>query len=357
MIHNYRWRLGLAAGEPKYDELEKRLAKFPVITVPTITLEGDANGAPHPDPSAYAKKFSGKYAHRLIEGGIGHNLPQEARRPLLKPWSTSTVPLEVDSTDHQRSTQRQQPRRRNDDCSRGKQHGAGKVTPRSGSTSHRTRAAVVTARPSGSTPATHPEGTAGKGGADRRLDVYVHQLAAHPSVRPRVGREVQEQGLVVIGVHTPEFPFEKNIENVRQPPEACASTIRSRSTTTTRYGAHSTTLLAGALFRRCAGRIRHHQFGEGELRAIGSDHSATADRGGKISVDHDLVAADAHGSEAAADWRNLSPRKTISAASGPELRRLPAVRLWPGVGSTPPPPLLRLNHWALSASGRWGRCP
>jgi pimeloyl-ACP methyl ester carboxylesterase len=77
-IHNYRWRLGLAEGEPKYDELEKRLAASPVISVPTITLEGDANGAPHPDPSTYAKKFSGKYSHRLIEGGIGHNLPQEA---------------------------------------------------------------------------------------------------------------------------------------------------------------------------------------------------------------------------------------------------------------------------------------
>jgi pimeloyl-ACP methyl ester carboxylesterase len=78
VIHNYRWRLGLAQGEPKYDDLEKRLAESPLITVPTITLEGDANGAPHPDPSAYAKKFSGKYSHRLIEGGIGHNLPQEA---------------------------------------------------------------------------------------------------------------------------------------------------------------------------------------------------------------------------------------------------------------------------------------
>ena len=78
MIHNYRWRLGLADGEAKYDDLEKRLAEAPVITVPTITLEGDANGAPHPDPSAYAGKFSGKYLHRLITGGIGHNLPQEA---------------------------------------------------------------------------------------------------------------------------------------------------------------------------------------------------------------------------------------------------------------------------------------
>ena len=78
VIHNYRWRLGLADGEPKYDDLERRLAESPVITVPTITLEGDANGAPHPDPSVYAKKFSGRYSHRLIEGGIGHNLPQEA---------------------------------------------------------------------------------------------------------------------------------------------------------------------------------------------------------------------------------------------------------------------------------------
>jgi pimeloyl-ACP methyl ester carboxylesterase len=77
-IHNYRWRLDLAEGESKYDDLEKRLAEGPVITVPTITLEGDANGAPHPDASSYAKKFSGKYAHRIIEGGIGHNLPQEA---------------------------------------------------------------------------------------------------------------------------------------------------------------------------------------------------------------------------------------------------------------------------------------
>jgi pimeloyl-ACP methyl ester carboxylesterase len=78
VIHNYRWRLGLAQGETKYDELEKRLAAGPTITVPTITLEGDANGAPHPEPDSYARKFSGKYAHRTTEGGVGHNLPQEA---------------------------------------------------------------------------------------------------------------------------------------------------------------------------------------------------------------------------------------------------------------------------------------
>jgi pimeloyl-ACP methyl ester carboxylesterase len=77
-IHNYRWRLDLAEGEQKYADADKRLADGPVISVPTITMEGDANGAPHPEPSAYAKKFSGKYSHRTIKGGIGHNLPQEA---------------------------------------------------------------------------------------------------------------------------------------------------------------------------------------------------------------------------------------------------------------------------------------
>jgi pimeloyl-ACP methyl ester carboxylesterase len=78
VVHNYRWRLGLAAGESEYDKFEKQLAEAPVIHTPTITLEGDANGAPHPESSAYAKKFSGKYSHKLITGGIGHNLPQEA---------------------------------------------------------------------------------------------------------------------------------------------------------------------------------------------------------------------------------------------------------------------------------------
>jgi pimeloyl-ACP methyl ester carboxylesterase len=83
-IHNYRWRLALVQGEPTYDDLEKRLAESPVITVPTITMEGDANGAPHPDPSSYARKFSGKYEHRDIKGGIGHNLPQEAPEAFAK---------------------------------------------------------------------------------------------------------------------------------------------------------------------------------------------------------------------------------------------------------------------------------
>jgi pimeloyl-ACP methyl ester carboxylesterase len=91
VIHNYRWRLGIAQGEPQYADLEKRLAEAPVVTVPTITLEGDANGAPHPDPSSYAKKFSGGYTHRLVSGGIGHNLPQEA------PKAFADAIVEVDS--------------------------------------------------------------------------------------------------------------------------------------------------------------------------------------------------------------------------------------------------------------------
>lgn len=84
VVHNYRWRLGLAEGEAKYDGVEKRLAAAPAITVPTITMEGDANGAPHPQPNAYRGKFTGKYEHRTISGGIGHNLPQEAPRDFAK---------------------------------------------------------------------------------------------------------------------------------------------------------------------------------------------------------------------------------------------------------------------------------
>jgi hypothetical protein len=84
VIHSYRWRLSLAEGEQQYDDLERRLALAPVISVPTITLEGDANGAPHPEPGDYAKKFSGRYEHRTIEGGVGHNLPQEAPQAFAK---------------------------------------------------------------------------------------------------------------------------------------------------------------------------------------------------------------------------------------------------------------------------------
>jgi pimeloyl-ACP methyl ester carboxylesterase len=77
-VHNYRWRLGLAQGESKYDDIEAKVAASPLVSVPTITLEGDANGAPHPEPELYASKFTGKYEHRSLSGGIGHNLPQEA---------------------------------------------------------------------------------------------------------------------------------------------------------------------------------------------------------------------------------------------------------------------------------------
>jgi pimeloyl-ACP methyl ester carboxylesterase len=91
VIHNYRWRLGLAEGESTYDTLERRLAAGPVIAVPTITLEGDANGAPHPPPAAYAAKFSGRYVHRNVTGGIGHNLPQEA------PQAFAAAVIDVDA--------------------------------------------------------------------------------------------------------------------------------------------------------------------------------------------------------------------------------------------------------------------
>lgn len=92
VIHNYRWRLGQAEGERKYDDLERRLAQGPLISVPTITLEGEASGAPHPDPSSYATKFSGKYVHRTITGGVGHNLPQEG------PQAFADAGIEVDGS-------------------------------------------------------------------------------------------------------------------------------------------------------------------------------------------------------------------------------------------------------------------
>ena len=84
VIHNYRWRLSVAEGERKYDDFERRLAQGPLINVPSLTLESDANGAPHPDPAVYAKKFTGKYEHRTITGGVGHNLPQEAPQAFAK---------------------------------------------------------------------------------------------------------------------------------------------------------------------------------------------------------------------------------------------------------------------------------
>jgi pimeloyl-ACP methyl ester carboxylesterase len=102
VIHNYRWRLGLAEGEAKYDELERRLAASPTITIPTITLEGDANGAPHPDASAYAAKFTGKYEHRVITPGIGHNLPQEA------PAAFAQAIIDIDRYSHSTQPRRKQ---------------------------------------------------------------------------------------------------------------------------------------------------------------------------------------------------------------------------------------------------------
>ena len=84
MVHNYRWRLGLETGEAQFDALEATLAKAPTISVPTVTLQGDADEAPHPDSIVYAAKFSGPYSHRVITGGVGHNLPQEAPRAFAK---------------------------------------------------------------------------------------------------------------------------------------------------------------------------------------------------------------------------------------------------------------------------------
>ena len=88
VIHNYRWRLSLANSEPQYDQLEQRLFTMPVITVPTITIASDFDGAAA-DGSSYRNKFTGKYAHRVLTG-IGHNVPQEA------PEDFANAVIEVD---------------------------------------------------------------------------------------------------------------------------------------------------------------------------------------------------------------------------------------------------------------------
>jgi hypothetical protein len=95
VVHNYRRRLGLAESEPQYDDMERRLAPATAIAAPTITLEGGANGAPHPDPAAYAGKFAGNYQHRLVSGGVGHNLPQEAPSSFARPSPRSPMPERV----------------------------------------------------------------------------------------------------------------------------------------------------------------------------------------------------------------------------------------------------------------------
>ncbi|MDT0542890.1 MULTISPECIES: alpha/beta fold hydrolase [Streptomyces] len=91
VIHNYRWRLGLATGDPRYDGLEERLARRPVIGVPTVTLDGERDPfTPAGDGAMYRDKFSGPYAHRTLKG-IGHNVPQEA------PEAFAEAVLEADS--------------------------------------------------------------------------------------------------------------------------------------------------------------------------------------------------------------------------------------------------------------------
>jgi pimeloyl-ACP methyl ester carboxylesterase len=91
VVHNYRWRLGLAPGDPRFDRHESRLATRPVIDVPAITIEGDSSGISHAtDGEAYAAKFPRRISHRVLPAG--HNVPQEAPQAFADAvWALASV--------------------------------------------------------------------------------------------------------------------------------------------------------------------------------------------------------------------------------------------------------------------------
>ena len=309
MVHNYRWRLGLAQGEPRYDDLEKRLAQFPVISVPTITLEADANGAPHPDPSAYASKFSGRYWHRHINGGIGHNLPQEAPRAFAqavvdadgyaqimkaKPLFLAAMlglaaPIDALAEDMRFD----------------------------GATAWLNSPALTAAELRGKVVL-----------IDFWTYTCINWLRTLPYVRAWA-EKYKDQGLVVIGVHTPEFEFEKNLDNVRRAAKdmrvaypvaidsdyavwrAFATTPGPPSISSMRRGASGTAISAKA------------------NTSVGNDDSTITRRGGsRQRVAADLVSVDARGAEAAADWGSLKSPENYVGMSAPRTLRLRAARSW-----------------------------
>jgi len=248
-IHNYRWRLGLADGERRYDDLEKRLAQAPVITVPTTRWKANANGAPHPEPSAYATKFAGRYAHRDIAGGIGHNLPQEApeafaqggRRSRRLGICMSARPLLLASllalgTAMDAAAQ---------DKGALQRFGA----PRPGST--RRRSALR---------------SCAKGRAGRFLDLHLRQLDAHAALRARLGREVQGPGPRGDRRAHARVPFEKDLDNIQPCREEHARRLsgRGRPATMPCGRAFSNNAWPAVYLIDAQGRVRYRHPGEGE---------------------------------------------------------------------------------------------
>ena len=252
MIPNYRWRLGLAAGKSQYDDLEWRLAALPVIAVPAITLEGDANGAPHLDAIAYVCKFPGKYEHRVIKGR--HRAQSASGSPAgLRPGGHRrgrflTVRKGMLMAIHWRTPARL--------------HTASAQLPVEGRlASFDAATGWLNSRPADAGRA------ARKGGGGRLLDLHLRQLAAPAPLCSRLGRELPGHGLVVIGVHAPEFGFERNPDNVRRAvkdmgieyPVAIDSDYAV-------WRALDNYYWPALSFADAERNIRHHHFGEGEYQ-------------------------------------------------------------------------------------------
>ena len=279
MIHNYRWRLGLADGEPDYDELEDRLAQGPVIGVPTITMEGDANGAPHPDADGVSREVHRHLRAPVIAGGVGHNLPQEAprgvrgchhRRGRLLTRSEHGFTQEVTRWQRTqpvvrawvaRPRYRPRPAVRPDPLDRPSPGGASSRHCRSRAASPSFAGATgwLNADP------LTPEGLRGRVVlVDFWTYTCINWLRTLPYVRAWAAKYA-DAGLTVVGVHTPEFGFERDLDNVTtafaQPRRRVPRRGRQRLRRLARL---RQPLLAGDLPRRREGRIRYHHFGEGE---------------------------------------------------------------------------------------------
>ena len=371
VIHNYRWRLGLAEGEPKYDDLEKRLAEGPVITVPTITLEGDANGAPHPEPSAYAKKFSGKYAHRTHHGR--HRAQSAAGSPAgLCPGGRRCRRLLIGVTPCRSACRSLSAE---DSSMKANQLlvaailvgaiGAPIETlAEDKSVAQQTTPAAVQLPVEGELPSlggatewlnSPPLTAAGLRGKVVLVDFWtytcINWLRTLPYVRAWA-EKYKDQGLVVIGVHSPEFAFEKNVDNVRR----AAKDMRvdypiAIDNDYAIWRAFNNQYWPALYFVDAQGRIRHHQFGEGEYEQSERIIQQLLAEAGAGGIGHELVSVDARGAEAAADWGSLKSPENYVGYERTENFASPGGAVLDKRRVYAAPARLRLNQWALS--GDW----
>ena len=321
VIHNYRWRLGLAEGEQRYEAGEAARA-IPAISVPTITLEGDANGAPHPDPSAYAKRFSGRYEHRDINGrGIGHNLPQEA------PQAFAQAVIDVD----------RYPRHESERLSLAALLGL--AAPDAMRRPRTCRFDGATAWLN-SPPLTAAELRGKVVLVDFWTYTCINWLRTLPYVRAWA-EKYKDHGLVVIGVHTPEFEFEKNLDNVRRADkELRVDYPVAVDNDYAIWRAFANNAWPALYFIDAQGRIRHHHLGEGEYERSEKIIQQLLAEAGAAGVRRRPGFGRRQRRERPPTGQASSPRRTY--LGRPERAGEPAVYAAPA--------RLRLNQWAVSGS-------